>query len=284
MSSKLHPTDKQTAKRTNLYLILCGIFITNAVLAELIGVKIFSAEESLGLPYARIPLFGEHVLDFNLTAGAIIWPVVFIATDIINEYFGISGVRKISFLTAGLILYVFGVIMVVTELKPAAFWLDVNKVDATGNPFNIDLAFSAIFRQGMGIIVGSLCAFLIGQLLDAWVFQKLRHITGSRKIWVRATGSTLVSQLVDSFVVLIIAFKVFGAWSWPQVISVAIINYIYKFGTALILTPVLYVAHYIIDRYLEISPKRHFAGLPAEHAKGGPSTEIQKKPTSDTFS
>lgn len=277
----LSSADRQTARRTNLFLILSGIFITNAVLAELIGVKIFSAEASLGLPYAQIPLFGDYILDFNLTAGAIIWPVVFIVTDIINEYFGMSGVRKISFLTAGLILYVFGVIFVVTELKPAAFWLEVHQLDAAGNPLNINLAFTAIFRQGMGIIVGSLAAFLIGQLLDAWVFQKLRLITGSHRIWIRATGSTLVSQLVDSVVVLIIAFKVFGNWSWPQVISVAIINYVYKFGAAVILTPLLYVAHYMIDRYLAITPARHFTGLSPEHAKGDPTAKIQRKPTSN---
>lgn len=268
---------QQISKRANLYLILCGIFLANAILAELIGVKIFSVEASLGIPSARIPLFGEHILDFNLTAGAVIWPVVFITTDIINEYFGMKGVRKISFLTAGLILYLFGVILVVTELKPAAFWLDVNEVDAAGNPFNINLAFTTIFRQGMGIIVGSLTAFLIGQLLDAWVFQKLRRITGSRKIWLRATGSTLVSQLVDSFVVLIIAFKVFGNWSWPQVISVAIINYVYKFGAAVLLTPLLYVAHYVIDRYLGIRRvgKEDETGL---HAAAEPRPRTDEKP------
>lgn len=270
--NSLRAKDTQSAKRSNLYLILCGIFLANAILAELIGVKIFSVEASLGLPYARIPLFGEHILDFNLTAGAIIWPVVFITTDIINEYFGVKGVRKISFLTAGLILYLFAVILIVTELEPAAFWLDVNKVDAAGNPFNINLAFNAIFRQGMGIIIGSLTAFLIGQLLDAWVFQKLRLITGSRKIWVRATGSTLVSQLVDSFVVLIIAFKVFGNWSWPQVISVAIINYVYKFGAAVLLTPLLYLAHAIIDRYLGISP-----GAKTSSTRTAPSVEPRSK-------
>ncbi len=238
------------ARRNKLFLLLCGIFLTNAILAELVGVKIFSAEATLGLPYAHLPLMEGFILDFNLTAGAIIWPVVFITTDIINEYFGVKGVRRISFLTAGLILYVFIVILAVTELEPAAFWLEVNKEDANGNPFNIHFAFNAIFRQGMGIIVGSLTAFLIGQLLDAWVFQKLRRISGSRKIWLRATGSTLVSQLVDSFVVLFIAFKLFGNWSWPQLISVALINYLYKFVVAIILTPLLYVAHYFIDRYL----------------------------------
>lgn len=248
--SRIPSATKESNKRTNLFLILCGIFLTNALLAELVGVKIFSAEATLGLPYAQIPLLEGFVLDFNLTAGVILWPVVFITTDIINEYFGMKGVRKISFLTAGMILYVFAAIFIITELEPAKFWLEVNSKDANGNPLNINLAFTAIFRQGMGIIVGSLIAFLIGQLLDAWVFQKLRLITGSKKIWLRATGSTVISQLIDSFVVLIIAFKIFGNWSWAQVISVATINYIYKFGVAVAFTPLLYVAHYLIDAYL----------------------------------
>ena len=241
---------RKADKLNKLFMVLSGIFITNVLLAELVGVKIFSAEATLGLPYAQIPLLENLVLDFNLTAGVIIWPVVFITTDIINEYFGMKGVKQISFLTAALVLYVFGAIFIITELEPAAFWLEVNSKDAEGNPFNIDTAFNTVYRQGMGIIVGSLTAFLIGQLLDAWVFQKLRILTGSRKIWLRATGSTLISQLIDSFVVLIIAFKFFGNWSWPQVISVSIINYIYKFGVAVVITPLLYPAHYFIDRYL----------------------------------
>ena len=65
-----------------------------------------------------------------------------------------------------------------------------------------------------------------------------------------ATGSTLVSQLVDSFVVLYVAFYVFGNWSMDQVLSVANTNYWYKFAAAILLTPVLYLAHYLIDRYL----------------------------------
>jgi uncharacterized integral membrane protein (TIGR00697 family) len=122
--------------------------------------------------------------------------------------------------------------------------------DSQGNYFNIDYAFRTIFRQGMGIIIGSLTAFLISQLLDVFVFQRLRKLTGKRMIWLRATGSTLISQLVDSFVVLGIAFYLFGNWTLSQVIAVGIINYIYKFVIAIVLTPLLYVGHYFIDRYL----------------------------------
>lgn len=237
-------------KRTNLFLILSGIFISNALLAELIGVKIFSGEALFGLPGAQLPLLGGTKLDFNLTAGVIIWPVVFITTDIINEYFGKAGVKRVSILTVLLIMYAFLVISAVTGLPPAQFWLDVNSTDAAGKPFNIDYAYNSVYRQGLGIIVGSLAAFLVSQFLDATVFHWLRRFTGSKKIWLRATGSTLVSQLIDSFVVLFIAFFLFGNWSMEQVLSVATINYIYKFAVAILLTPLLYLAHYLIDGYL----------------------------------
>ena len=236
-------------KKTNLFIILAGIFITNALLAEILGVKIFSLEAALGMQPVNLNIFG-YVLDFNLTAGVMLWPAVFITTDVINEYFGKPGVRKISFLTVGLIAFAFVVIFAVTELPAAVFWLDINSTGPDGGLFDIDYAYRTIFRQGMGIIVGSLIAFLIGQLLDVYVFHKLRNITGSKMIWLRATGSTLVSQLVDSFIVLGIAFYIFGNWSISQVISVGIINYIYKFIIAVLLTPTLYLAHYWIDRYL----------------------------------
>jgi len=204
----------------------------------------------LGLNPVNWSFFDTYILDFNLTAGAVIWPVVFITTDIINEYFGKKGVRKISFLTAGLVAYAFLVISFVTWLTPADFWLDVNATTPTGESFNISYAFNTIFRQGLGIILGSLTAFLLGQLIDVYVFQKLRAITGEKKIWLRATGSTFVSQFIDSFVVLGIAFYIFGNWSLSQVLAVGIINYLYKFTVAIALTPLLYVAHGMIDRYL----------------------------------
>lgn len=237
-------------KKTNLFIVLSGIFLTNAILAEMIGVKIFSLEETLGFDPVKINILLDAPLSFNLTAGVIIWPVVFLTTDVINEYFGKKGVKKISFLTAGFIAYMFLVIFLVTSLTPASFWLDLNNVDETGNPFNINFAFSKIFRQGLGIIIGSLVAFLIAQLLDVFIFQQLRGLTGRKMIWLRATGSTLVSQFIDSFVVLGIAFYVFGNWNMDQIISVGIMNYIYKFVIAIVLTPLIYLGRYLIDNYL----------------------------------
>ncbi|MCS6967565.1 MAG: queuosine precursor transporter [Cytophagales bacterium] len=239
-------------KKSNLFFFLTGLFLTNALVAEMIGTKIFSLEKTFNFPPAQIPLLGDFVLDFNLTAGVLLWPIVFITSDIINEYFGKAGVRKISLLTAFFISYAFVMIYLATQLVPADFWLHINNTDSAGNPLNINEAFSRIFLQSLGIIIGSLTAFLIGQLLDAFTFQWIRRLTGSRIIWLRATGSTLISQLIDSFVVLVIAFYVFAnpRWSWEQVISVGIINYIYKFAVALLTIPLLYVMHFAIKSYL----------------------------------
>ena len=250
-------------KRHRLFVILSGIFITNALLAEIIGVKIFSAEGTLGLQPAQLSILGFE-MDFNLTAGALIWPVVFITTDLINEYFGKPGVKRISYLTAGLILYAFIVIFLSMKLPPASWW--VIGQDENGDPVNMNTAYNNILGQGLRIIIGSLTAFIAGQLVDVFVFQRLRRATGSRMLWLRATGSTLVSQLVDSFVVLFIAF--YGVFSTPQIVAIGITNYIYKFLVAILLTPLIYLGHSMIDNYLGKSNAEKLSDEAAHGSKG----------------
>jgi len=234
-------------KKNRLFIVLAALFLTNAIIAELIGVKIFSGEGALGMQPANLDVLGFK-MDFNLTAGAVIWPVVFITSDLINEYFGKPGVKRISYLAAFFIAYSFLVIFLTMKLPPAQWWLDANNKDATGNYFNMDFAFNKILGQGQRIILASLVAFLIGQLVDVFIFQRLRKLTGSKMLWLRATGSTLVSQFIDSFVVLYLAFV--GIFSNQQIMAIGFTNYIYKFSVAILLTPLIYLGHYIIDRYL----------------------------------
>jgi len=233
-------------KSTRLFYILGAFFIANALLAEFIGVKIFSLEKTFNLTPANINIFGFD-LAFNLTAGVLLWPVVFIMTDIINEYYGRRGVRFISFTAAGLIVYAFIMVYFSIGLTPADFWIQRETRDGT---VNMHMAFNTIFGQGLWIIVGSITAFLIGQLVDVTVFHFFKSKTGNSKIWLRATGSTLVSQFIDSFVVLFIAFYIGAGWDIKLVLAIGIVNYMYKFTIAVILTPILYVIHYFIDLYL----------------------------------
>ena len=110
-------------KSTRLFLILGGFFIANALIAEIIGVKLFSLEKTLHMMPANMTIFGEAGLGFTLTVGIIIWPVVFIMTDIINEYYGVKGVRFLSLLTASIIAFAFGVFYIAIHLAPDDFWL-----------------------------------------------------------------------------------------------------------------------------------------------------------------
>ena len=133
----------------------------------------------------------------------------------------------------------------------------------------MNLAFEYVFGQGLWIIAGSLVAFLIGQIADVTVFQWIKRITGEKKLWLRATGSTLVSQLIDSFVVLFIAFYISGKMPLKLVIGIGIVNYIYKFIVAIVLTPLLYVIHNWIDRYLghEVAEEKCWPKLKMKHKK-----------------
>jgi uncharacterized integral membrane protein (TIGR00697 family) len=232
-------------------------------MAEMIGVKIFSAERTVGLDPVHMNILG-FVMDFNLTAGVLIWPAVFITTDLINEYFGKPGVKRISYLTAILIGYAFVVVFLTIELPPASWWIEGK--DRAGNPVNMDIAYGAIFGQSQRIIIGSLAAFLIGQLTDVYVFQKLRRVTGSKMLWLRATGSTLVSQLIDSYVVLFIAF--YGVYPTDQIVATGITNYIYKFVVAIALTPVIYFGHTLIDKYLGKENADSISAEAAAQSKG----------------
>lgn len=237
-------------KKQNLFIILATLFLTNALIAEVIGAKILSFEKIFHLPQLALPFIGDTFLNLNMSVGVLIWPIVFILSDIINEYFGTSGVKRISIIGAGMIAYAFFIIFMAVQSPPADFWLKNNATDPSGNPFNIDYAYTAIFRQGMGIIVGSITAFLVGQLVDAYVFRYLRSITQHKYLWLRATGSTVVSQLVDSFLILFIAFYLLGNWTLLEVFSVGLVQYIYKVLLAILFTPVIYWMHSIIDRYL----------------------------------
>ena len=228
-------------------MVLAGFFLTNAILAEFVGVKIFSLEATLGIAPFEWSLLGVSGT-LNFTAGVLVWPIVFVMTDVINEYYGVKGVRLISWVAVGFIAYAFMVAYVSIGLAPAGFWVEANR--DLGVP-DIQNAYAQVFGQGLWTIMGSIVAFLIGQLVDITVFRRIRAVTGEKLIWLRATGSTAVSQLIDSFVVLYIAF-VLGPQHWPipQFLAVGMVNYSYKMLAAIAMIPLLYLARRIIKSYL----------------------------------
>lgn len=208
-------------KKDTVYVILAGIFITNAVVAELIGGKLI------------------YIGPYLMSIGILPWPIVFITTDLINEYFGQKGVKKLSLITACLIAYCF--VLLYFALKIPA---------VKGEGLVTDIQFNGVFGQSMWIIVGSITAFLVSQLIDVTIFHFVKNKTGGKMIWLRSTGSTVISQLFDSFIVLGIAFWLTGKISTDDYIASAFTGYFVKLIIAILLTPLIYLGHYVIKKYL----------------------------------
>ncbi|MCR9166237.1 MAG: queuosine precursor transporter [Nannocystaceae bacterium] len=208
-----------SSRRDLVFFVLAGVFITHALLGELLGGKLFAA------------------WGWIMSIGVIPWPVVFVTTDLVNEYYGPRAVRRLTLLAIVLIVYTFGLLWL-CMLVPAA---SISPVD--------DASFDRVFGQSMWIIVGSIVAFAISQLLDASVFVALRRLTKNRLLWLRAVGSTVISQLIDTFVINTIAFGLPGKISPGEVLELSVTNYGYKFLVALATLPVIYVGHGVLDRY-----------------------------------
>lgn len=208
-------------KKDTVYVVLAGIFITNAVTAELIGGKLIDV---FGIP---------------MSIGILPWPIVFITTDLINEYFGEKGVRRLSYITACLITYCFFILFFAMRIPAHP---DI--------PGVTDAQFSAVFGQSQWIIVGSITAFLVSQLIDVTLFHFVKNKTGGKMLWLRSTGSTVISQFFDSFIVLGIAFYLTGKMTTEQYIQSGLAGYLVKLSIAVLLTPLIYLAHSLIDKYI----------------------------------
>jgi uncharacterized integral membrane protein (TIGR00697 family) len=226
--------EKLNERRNWLFIVLAGLFITNAVTAELISNKLIE------IPI-QFDLFGNHFGPFATIIGILPWPVVFLLTDLMNEFYGQKAVRRLSWITAGLIAYCF--IIVGISLAIPAY-------EIKGSDLADNASYLKVFGQSQMIIVGSICAFLVSQLLDAFLFDKIKHKTGNRFIWLRSTGSTVISQLIDSYIVLYIGFVLPGKMSFGTYMSVAPTNYILKLLIAISLTPLIYLGHYLMRLYL----------------------------------
>ena len=205
-----------------VFLVLAGFFITNALIAELIGGKL-------------IQFFGL----FTQSIGIILWPIVFILTDLINEHFGKDGVKKLTYVTVGLISFAFIILTIAIKIPATPF-----------SPVNNEV-FKTVFGQSQWIIVGSIVAFFTSQLVDVYVFVSLKKITGNKFIWLRATGSTLVSQLVDTFIVQYIAFVLPAKWTFDEFIMNASWGYLFKLIIAILLIPIIYLGHFFIGKFLK---------------------------------
>lgn len=222
-------------RRQWLFIFLVGLFVTNAVTAELISNKLIQIPISFSF-------FGSQIGPFTTIVGILPWPIVFILTDLMNEFYGQKAVRRVSWIAAILIAYCF-IIVSASIAIPA--------VEIEGSNLATNENYNNVFGQAQMVIVGSILAFLVSQLLDAFLFDWIKKKTGNKFIWLRSTGSTLISQLIDSYIVLYIGFVLPGSLKMNDFMVIAPTNYFLKMLIAISLTPFIYLGHYLVRSYLK---------------------------------
>ncbi len=208
------------SKKQIIFTIFAGVFITSAIVAELISAK--------SVPTPLSPII----------AGIIPWPIVFLLTDVMNDYFGKETVKRLSYLTAGLIAFCFLLVYIAVEMPTDA------------NSYLSDSEFRKAFGGSLPIMIGSITAFLVSQLIDVQLFGVFNKLTKGRMIWLRSTGSTVISQLIDGFIVLFIGFWLPGVYSFQEILVFWISGYSVKLIIAVLLTPFVYLMHALAKRIL----------------------------------
>lgn len=218
--------------RQRLFIVLGAAFTTCLVVGDIIGGKLI-----------EVSIFG---FPFTTTVGMVPFPVTFLLTDVLNEFYGKRAARFITMVGFGMALLTFGIISVsgaipIAELTKNADWQGVTEE-----------SFANVFLGSQRMIAASLAAYLVAQFVDIAVFQLFKRATSGKYLWLRASGSTVISQLVDTVVITCVAW--IGVLPWSKIGDIIISAYALKVVIAVLLTPVIYACHALTQRWVGIEP------------------------------
>jgi queuosine precursor transporter len=219
-------------KRVGLFVVLAGLFCTALVVADLISVKLF--EFRLG------PLVSP------MTVGIIAFPVTFVLTDILNEFYGKKAARFVTWLGLCMALFTFATLSVASAME----WAPLTRApDYRGT---VEASFNNVFGGSQRILLASMVAYVISQITDIAVFHLFKRVTHNRLLWLRATGSTAASQCIDTLVFQFVAWA--GVLPGAVILDIVVKSYAVKLLVAVGLTPVIYAAHALVERLLGLKP------------------------------
>ncbi|MBN8230774.1 queuosine precursor transporter [Corallococcus macrosporus] len=219
-------------RRIQLFLVLAGLFITSLVVGDIIGVKLF--EVHLG-PVVAV-----------MSVGMLPFPVTFLLTDILNEFYGKKVARFVTWVGFFMAIFTFVIVALAGQIP----WAPMT--EAKGYNGTVAASFNNVFGGSQRILMASMVAYLVAQFLDISVFNLLKRVTNNRMLWLRATGSTVVSQLIDTVVVQFVAWT--GVLPQDVIFRIIFTSYAVKLLVAIGLTPLVYLGHALVERKLGISP------------------------------
>ena len=225
-----HAVLREALAKHRLFVVLAAVFVTFLVLGDVTGGKAF-----------LLPYFGR--LSGPVSVGMIFFPMTFLLTDVVNDFYGRKGAQFLTAVGAGM-----------ATLSYFALTISTSLVTHRDSYFS-DAEYTKIFGGSTRLFAASLVAYLAGQLLDIAVFQFWKRLTRNRYLWLRATGSTLISQLLDTITVNALFWGTLAnkevAWISDKIQR----EYVLKIVIAVALTPLIYALHGAISHWLQLKPE-----------------------------
>ena len=217
--------DQQNNFKDQLYLVLSGIFIASLVTCNLIANKFVTVD------------LGFKV--FIVSAGILPYPLTFLVTDLISELYGQRKANLVVF--SGFISSLFVLLFL---------WLG-GQFNSIPDSLVNDEIYNSVFQNAWRLIAASMIAYLFAQFVDVRIFHFWKKLTNGKHLWLRNNGSTIVSQLVDTTLVICILFV--GVWNTDQILSAIIDGWIFKMLMALLDTPIIYGIIYLLKGKIDIA-------------------------------
>ena len=258
-------------RRERVFLVLAGLFIGAMTMLNILGVSRF-LDLSFSIGGLEIPM--------ALAVGVLPYPITFLCTDFISEFYGRDRANMVVWVGLGLNAFVVGFLWLGGVLPPSV------EIGPSGLPATdaYDFAFFRIRQLTTGAVLASMVAYLAAQLCDVHLFHFWKRLTRGRHLWLRNNGSTLVSQMVDSVAVILITHFWAGgipvdpdAPLWPQLWVFIRSGYVFKLVVALVDTVPFYIGSAWLKGYLRHDPVAvHEVGVTGERGRGdgaaGPAT------------
>ena len=221
------PRFAETTASHKLFVYLCAVFVSCLLLGDIVGGK------NIATPFGPI------------SVGIIPFPVTFLLTDIVNDFYGTRGARFLTILGFWMAAFAYLILQISTFIP------------ADSSTYFTQPEFSKIFGGSAQLFVASIVAYLIGQFLDIRVFQFWKALTRSRHLWLRATGSTILSQIIDTVTINAIFWRWTAQKNWGWIFAKIGREYSVKLVVAIGLTPLVYGLHGLIVGWLKIEPEKH---------------------------
>ncbi len=217
--------DQNNKFKDQFYLVLAGIFIASLVTCNLIANKFVTVD------------FGFKV--FIVSAGILPYPLTFLVTDLISELYGQKKANLVVF--SGFVASLFVLLFL---------WIG-GQFNSIPSSIVDDVTYNSVFRNAWRLIAASMVAYLFAQIIDVRIFHFWKRLTNGKHLWIRNNGSTIVSQLVDTILVICILF--FGVWESDQILSAIIDGWLFKMLMAFLDTPIIYGILYLLKDKIDIA-------------------------------